>query len=85
VSIRSWLSAAFPSHSSRKLEIDQITHHKRLNCVDYEMLDRLVQSTPMAVLNVELMGPIAAVGIKKGEDFAPNDRMKQILHNSKIS
>lgn len=45
----------------------------------YEMLDRLVQSEPATVLDPELMGPIAAIGIKKGHDFAPDDRMKKIL------
>lgn len=48
----------------------------------YEMLDRLVQSEPAAVLDPELMGPIAAIGIRKGEDFAPNDRMRRILTNA---
>jgi hypothetical protein len=45
----------------------------------YEMLNRLVQSQPATALDPELMGPIAAIGIKKGEDFAPDDRMKKIL------
>lgn len=45
----------------------------------YEMLDRLVQSEPAAVLDPELMGPIAAIGIRKGKDFAPDERMRQIL------
>ena len=45
----------------------------------YEMLNRLVKSEPAAVLDPELMGPIAAIGIRKGEDFAPDDRMRQIL------
>lgn len=45
----------------------------------YEMLNRLVQSEPATVLDPELMGPIAAIGIKKGEEFAPDDRMKKIL------
>ncbi|HSA80990.1 MAG TPA: DUF1254 domain-containing protein, partial [Geminicoccaceae bacterium] len=45
----------------------------------YEMLNDLVQSEPATVLDPELMGPIAAIGIKKGQDFAPDNRMKQIL------
>lgn len=48
----------------------------------YEMLNRLVQSEPAAVLDPELMGPIAAIGIKKGERFAPDDRMKGILEDA---
>ncbi|MFD0986101.1 DUF1254 domain-containing protein [Methyloligella solikamskensis] len=45
----------------------------------YEMLDRLVQSEPATVLDPELMGPIAAIGIKKGEAFELDDRMTKIL------
>ncbi|RYH11111.1 DUF1254 domain-containing protein [Tropicimonas sp. IMCC6043] len=48
----------------------------------YEMLDRLVQSEPAAVMDPELMGPIAAIGIKKGEKFAPHARMKSILEEA---
>ncbi len=48
----------------------------------YEMLDRLVQSQPATVLDPELMGPIAAIGIKKGQDFAPDERMKGILEDA---
>ncbi|HMQ93228.1 MAG TPA: DUF1254 domain-containing protein [Amaricoccus sp.] len=45
----------------------------------YDMLNRLVQSEPATTLDPELMGPIAAIGIIKGQDFAPDDRMKGIL------
>jgi len=45
----------------------------------YEMLNDMVQSEPATTLDPELMGPIAAIGIKKGEDFAPDERMKKIL------
>jgi len=45
----------------------------------YEMLNRLVQSQPATVIDPELMGPIAALGIIKGQDFAPDDRMKSIM------
>lgn len=45
----------------------------------FEMLSRLVQSEPAVVLDPELMGPVAAIGIKKGQDFAPDERMKKIL------
>lgn len=48
----------------------------------YEMLDRLVQSQPATVIDPELMGPIAAIGIRKGEDFAPDERMKGILEEA---
>ena len=45
----------------------------------YEMLNDLVQSEPATALDPELMGPIAAIGIRKGQDFAPDERMKTIL------
>lgn len=45
----------------------------------YEMLNDLVQAEPATTIDPELMGPIAAIGIKKGQDFAPDDRMKKIL------
>jgi len=45
----------------------------------YEMLNDLVQAEPADVIDPELMGPIAAIGIKKGQDFAPDERMKKIL------
>jgi len=48
----------------------------------YEMLDRLVQSEPATVIDPELMGPIAAVGIKKGEAFEIDDRMTKILKDA---
>ena len=48
----------------------------------FEMLNRLVQSEPAAVLDPELMGPIAAIGIRKGKDFAPDERMKKILNDA---
>ena len=51
----------------------------------YEMLNRLVQSQHATVLDPELMGPIAAIGTKKGENFAPDDRMKGILEAIKVA
>ncbi|WP_246270692.1 DUF1254 domain-containing protein [Hongsoonwoonella zoysiae] len=45
----------------------------------YEMLNDLVQAEPATALDPELMGPIAAIGIRKGKDFAPDERMKKIL------
>ena len=48
----------------------------------YEMLNRLVQGEPATVLDPELMGPIAAIGIKKGKKFAPDARMKKILNDA---
>lgn len=46
------------------------------------MLNRLVQAEPATVLDPELMGQIAAIGIRKGREFAPDDRMKGILEEA---
>lgn len=45
----------------------------------YEMLDEVVQREPAGSLDSELMGAIAAIGIVKGQPFAPDARMKRIL------
>ena len=45
----------------------------------YEWLDEVVQQEPTGSLDPELMGSIAAIGIVKGEPFAPDERMKRIL------
>ncbi|WP_193142904.1 MULTISPECIES: DUF1254 domain-containing protein [unclassified Meridianimarinicoccus] len=48
----------------------------------FEMLNRLVQDNPATVIDPELMGPVAAIGIRKGQAFAPDDRMKGILEEA---
>ena len=45
----------------------------------FEMLNTVVQREPATALDPELMGPLAAIGIVKGEPFAPDARMKKIL------
>ncbi|MFC5068359.1 DUF1254 domain-containing protein [Flaviflagellibacter deserti] len=45
----------------------------------FELLDEVVQDEPATALDVELMGPIAAVGIVKGKPFAPDQRMRGIM------
>ena len=45
----------------------------------YEMLNEVVQQEPATSLDPELMGPVAAIGIIKGNPFAPDARMKKIL------
>ena len=45
----------------------------------FERLDEVVQQEPAGSLDPELMGPIAAIGIVKGQPFAPDARMKRIL------
>jgi hypothetical protein len=45
----------------------------------YELLDRLVQMEPAEALDPELAGQFAAIGIVKGEKFAPDPRLRAIL------
>jgi hypothetical protein len=45
----------------------------------YEMLDALVQLEPAEALDTELAGQFAAIGIVKGEKFAPDPRRREIL------
>ncbi|MGH6747695.1 MAG: DUF1254 domain-containing protein, partial [Methyloceanibacter sp.] len=45
----------------------------------YEMLDALVQEQPAEALQPEIGGQFAAIGIKKGEPFDPDARMRKIL------
>jgi hypothetical protein len=45
----------------------------------FEQIDALVQAEPATALDAELMGQMAAIGIVKGRDFAPDARMRTIL------
>jgi hypothetical protein len=45
----------------------------------YELLDRLVQMEPAEALDPELAGQFAAIGIVKGQTFAPDPRLRAIL------
>lgn len=45
----------------------------------FEVLNDLVQAEPATTLDPELMGPIAAIGIIKGQPFKPDARMKKVL------
>ncbi|WP_223424955.1 DUF1254 domain-containing protein [Tateyamaria pelophila] len=45
----------------------------------YEWINENVQAEPATSYDVELSGQLAAIGIVKGKDFAPDDRMKKIL------
>jgi hypothetical protein len=45
----------------------------------YQLLNDVVQQEPATALDPELMGSLAAIGITKGKDFAPDARMKKIL------
>ena len=45
----------------------------------YEELNEVVQEEPADSLDPEMLGLFAAIGIKKGQPFAPDARMKEIL------
>ncbi|MDA0167443.1 DUF1254 domain-containing protein, partial [Solirubrobacter ginsenosidimutans] len=45
----------------------------------YELLNELVQEQPAGSTEIELMGELAAIGIVKGEPFAPDERMRRVL------
>ncbi|MGD8168111.1 DUF1254 domain-containing protein [Herbiconiux sp. P16] len=48
----------------------------------YELLDALVQLEPAEALDPELAGQFAAIGIVKGETFAPDARLRAILDDA---
>jgi hypothetical protein len=48
----------------------------------YELLDALVQLEPAEALDPELAGDFAAIGIAKGEKFAPDARLRAILDDA---
>ncbi|MGB3211131.1 MAG: DUF1254 domain-containing protein, partial [Desulforhopalus sp.] len=45
----------------------------------FENLNRVIQEEPIEAINPEVRGAIAAIGIVKGQPFAPDDRMKKLL------
>jgi hypothetical protein len=45
----------------------------------YEEINAVVQHEPADAFDPEIVGLLAAIGIKKGKPFAPDDRMKNIL------
>ncbi len=45
----------------------------------FDRLNEVVQQEPADSLDIELMGSMAAIGIKHGQPFAPDARMKKIL------
>ena len=45
----------------------------------FHHLDEIIQYEPMGWLNTETRGLFASIGIQKGKDFAPDERMKKIL------
>jgi hypothetical protein len=45
----------------------------------YELLNEMVQREPASALDPEIAGQFAAIGIVKGKEFNPDERMKKIL------
>jgi hypothetical protein len=45
----------------------------------YEELDQVVQAEPADFVDPDTVGLFASIGIRKGQPFAPDDRMKAIL------
>ena len=48
----------------------------------FDQINALVQAEPATALDAELMGQMAAIGIVKGKDFAPDERMRRILNDA---
>lgn len=48
----------------------------------YEELNAVIQYEPADAFNPELVGLFASIGIKKGQPFAPDARMKKILKDA---
>ncbi len=50
----------------------------------YELLDELVQSEPASALDPEIAGHARSIGIVKGKEFNPDDRMRKILEEAVV-
>ena len=48
----------------------------------FDMLNEIVQEEPGGTLSKEIMGSFAAIGIVKGKEFKPDERMKKILNDA---
>ena len=48
----------------------------------WETIDELVQSEPAGAGDPEILGQLAAIGIRKGKPFAPDERMRAILEEA---
>jgi hypothetical protein len=57
-------------------------YHNTIHRMDYglyEEVNEVIQREPTAAGDPEILGQLAAIGIKKGKEFAPDPRMKKIL------
>ncbi|MEM9516368.1 MAG: DUF1254 domain-containing protein [Actinomycetota bacterium] len=51
----------------------------RMDSGIYDEINAVVQAEPSEGENPEILGMLAAIGIKKGAEFAPDERMRRIL------
>ncbi len=49
------------------------------NYTAFEFIDHVIQAEPADVMDPDLLGVYASIGIQKGKTFAPDARMKKIL------
>ena len=54
----------------------------RMDAETYNEINAVVQAEPSEGQNPEILGALAAIGIKKGQDFEPDERMQQILEEA---
>jgi hypothetical protein len=50
----------------------------------FALLNELVQEQPVGSTEIELAGELAAIGIVKGEPFAPDARMRRVLEEAAV-
>ena len=48
----------------------------------YDELARVIEKEPVEMIDLELRGLIASIGIQKGKPFAPDERMKELLKDA---
>jgi hypothetical protein len=63
------------------LEINTITPN---DFSFWETIDELVRQEPAGAADPEILGQLAAVGIRKGQPFAPDARMRAILEEAVV-
>ena len=51
----------------------------RMDAAIFDEINRVVQAEPAEGLDPETLGALAAIGIRKGEPFEPDERMRRIL------
>ena len=56
-----------------------LQHHRPADASAFEYLDQVVQEEPIEATDPNTLGLFASIGISKGQPFAPDERMQQIL------